>query len=116
MQLLHVTIQTSHFTDELAFFQTFAGLSIVRDMRPMGRNMVFLANGEGQTQIEIIENPEADASGNAHLSIGFKCGDPETQRERLMAAGFEVTPMVRPMPQVAFFFVKDPAGVNIQFM
>lgn len=61
MKMLHVTIQTLKFEEEMNFFLNHVGLKIERDMRPMGRNMVFLAN-------------------------------------------------------VKFFFLKDPAGVTIQFM
>lgn len=116
MKMLHVTIQTKHFEEEMKFFMEHVGLDIVNDMRPFGRNMIFLANGEGETNIEIIENMEADASGNRYLSVGFKTEDVDGKREAMIAAGFEVTPMITPAPNVKFFFVKDPAGVNIQFM
>jgi len=36
--------------------------------------------------------------------------------EELIRMGLEVSPMISPAPQVHFFFVKDPAGVNVQFM
>lgn len=42
MKLLHVTIQTSKFEDEINFYQTFAGLKIQNDMRPLGKPIVFL--------------------------------------------------------------------------
>ena len=116
MKLLHVTIQTGKFEEELHFYEEVVGLQIVRDMRPHGRNMVFLANEECETEIEIIENPDADNAGNKNLSIGFLTGDVLAKREELLAAGMEVTPMIRPNPQVQFFFVKDPAGVSVQFM
>ena len=116
MKMLHVTIQTSKFEEELAFYQEIAELHITRDMRPAGRNMVFLANAEGETEIEIIEAENAADTGNENLSIGFATGDAEAKREELLAKGLEVTPMIRPNPQVQFFFVKDPAGVRVQFM
>ena len=50
------------------------------------------------------------------LSIGFQTEDAAAKREELIAMGMDATPMVSPNPQVQFFFVKDPAGVNIQFM
>ncbi len=36
--------------------------------------------------------------------------------DALTAAGMDVSPMVEPAPHVRFFFVKDPAGVSVQFM
>lgn len=115
MKMLHVTIQTKFFQKEMDFFLKHVGLEIQRDMRPFGRNMVFLANGEGETCIEIIENTEENA-GNENLSVGFLTEDLEKKREELIADGFEPTPMITPAPNVQFFFVTDPAGVKIQFM
>ena len=116
MRLSHVTTQTSSFAEEIDFYATYAGLAIQRDMRPMGANIVFLANAEGDTQIEVIDNPDAADSGNANLSVGFVSEDLDALHATLTADGFHPTDYVSPMPQVRFFFVKDPAGVNVQFM
>jgi lactoylglutathione lyase len=116
MKMLHVTIRTAKFEEEIGFYQNIAGLSIERDMRPMGRNMVFLSNAPGETCIEIIEAPEAADCGNEFLSVGFATKDVDAKRAELIAAGLEATPMISPGPNVKFFFVKDPAGVNVQFM
>ena len=115
MKLLHVTIQTNKFESEIEFYEKEAGLVLQRDMRP-AKDLVFLANGEGETCVEVIRNPEADDSGNQNLSIGFKTDDVEKKREELAAAGYDVTPMISPMPEVKFFFVTDPAGVRVQFI
>ena len=128
MQLLHLTIQTAKFTEELDFYQNIIGLKIVNEMHAPGRAIVFLANAEGDTAIEIINNPDAEDAGNANLSIGFKTDDVAAKREELIAEGvhakrqelidkgFEATPVISPAPGVEFFFVKDPAGVSVQFI
>ena len=54
--------------------------------------------------------------GNANLSIGFVAEDLDALHDALAADGFRPTDYVSPMPQVRFFFVEDPAGVNVQFM
>lgn len=115
MKMLHVTIQTSKFESEIGFYEKEVGLTIQRDMRPM-KDLVFLANGEGETCVEVLNNPDAVDAGNQNLSIGFKTEDVEKKREELAAAGYEVTPMISPMPEVKFFFVTDPAGVRVQFI
>ena len=116
MKMLHVTIQTEKFEDEMQFYLNIVGLKVITDMRQMGRNMVFLADQEGDTEIEIIENPEAKPVDNEFLSIGFKTDDALKKYEELKAAGIAVSPMMKPAPNVQFFFVKDPAGVSVQFM
>ena len=114
-KMLHVTIQTNRFEEEIAFYEKEVGLTLQRDMRPK-KALVFLANAEGDTCVEVLRNPEAEQSGNPNLSIGFQADDVTAKREALIAAGYEVTPMISPMPEVQFFFVKDPAGVNVQFI
>lgn len=116
MKMLHVTIQTNRFEEELAFYQQIIGLQIITDMRTPERKMVFLADAAGDTEIELIENPEAADAGNAYLSIGFQTENVPAKHEALAALGLEVTPIISPNPHVCFFFVKDPAGVNVQFM
>ena len=116
MKMLHVTIQTSKFEDELNFYTDNVGLKIIRDMRPLGQEMIFLADEEGDTEIEIIGKPDVVDSGNENLSIGFRTDDVETKHKELSDKGIAVSPMINPVPQVKFFFVKDPAGVNVQFM
>ena len=116
MKMLHVTIQTRFFEEEVRFYEQIVGLTVQRDMRPMGRNMVFLADAPGDTCVELIEAPEGADAGNAWLSVGFKTDDVVKKREELLALGYEATPMREPAPGTRFFFVKDPAGVNVQFM
>ncbi len=116
MKMLHVTIQTDKFEEEIRFYQEQAGLFIQEDLRPMGRPIVFLAEAAGDAKIEIIQNPEAKDAGNQSFSIGFGVEDLDKQYSRLKEAGYEVTPMQSPGPDVRFFFVKDPAGVTVQFM
>lgn len=116
MKLLHVTIQTSKFEEEIKFYQTYAGLKIQKDLRPAGKQIVFLADGDDETCVEIVDNPEADAAGNEYISIGFISQDVEAKREEFEKLGYNPTPMFSPMPQVKFFFVKDPAGVKVQFI
>ena len=116
MKMVHVTIQTAEFDEEVRFYREHVGLKIIRDMRSAGRNMVFLANNEGETNIEIIENKDAADSGSPDISIGFRIEDIEKKREEMSVCGYEPTPVVSPSPEVNFFFVKDPAGVNVQFI
>ena len=116
MKMMHVTIQTKNFEEEVQFYQEIIGLGIRREMNGMGRRIVFLGDDENGMTIEIIHRPDAKNSGNEFLSLGYKTEDVVKTRELLMEKGFEVSEMVSPMPQIRFFFAKDPAGVTIQFM
>ena len=116
MKIMHITIQTQKFNEEINFYQEVIGLTIQHEMNGMGRHIVFLGDNEGGMPIEIINRPDAENSGNQFLSIGYKTEDVVKMRETLMEKGYEVSEMISPMPQIQFFFAKDPAGVTIQFM
>ncbi|HUM56356.1 MAG TPA: VOC family protein, partial [Bacillota bacterium] len=91
-----------------------AGLKIQREMKgPF--SIVFLANAEDETCIELIESKDICYSGEG-ISIGFHVPDVEKYHEELQKKGFDPTPIEAPAPNVKFFFVKDPGGVMIQFI
>ena len=116
MKMLHVTIQTDQFEKEMEFYEKYVGLTLQADLRPKGKDLVFFGANEEATRIEVLRNPDAANAGNENLSIGFQTENVEAKREEMIEAGFEATPMITPTPGVKFFFVKDPAGVNVQFM
>lgn len=107
MKMLHVTIQTDQFEKEIEFYEKYVGLTIQADLRPK-KDLVFLADDEEATRIEILNNPEASDAGNKNLSIGFQTEDVEKKHEEMSVTGFAVSPMISPMPNVQFFFVTDP--------
>lgn len=115
MKMEHVTILTSKFEEEIKFYEDYCGLKTVRDMRPHA-DLVFLANGEGETRVEIIRNPEAKDSGSSFISIGFGTDDVVSLRENYIECGLDATDIISPNPHVKFFYVKDPAGVRVQFI
>lgn len=116
MKIKHVTIQTGNLEQSVEFYEKTVGLKIQKDMRGGdGADIVFLADEPGETCIELIENKERAYSGDG-ISIGFATDDVEAKRNALIAEGYEVTPLISPNPHVKFFFVKDPSGVQVQFI
>jgi lactoylglutathione lyase len=115
MKMQHVTIQTRYFDEEIKFYERYAGLKIIGDMRPM-MDLVFLAEEEGDTKVEIIGNHGAERSGNENISIGFATSDASLLAEDFIIAGLVPTDIISPDPGVEFFFVEDPAGVKVQFI
>ena len=112
MFIPHITIYTAKLEESIAFYQDVAKLQIVADQRPRAP-IVFLANGEGETRVELIEAPQNAYTGSG-IAIGFATDDAEAERERL--AYLDPTPFMCPGPNVKFFFVKDPNGVTVQLI
>lgn len=112
MHSAHITIHSAKKEESVAFFEKFCGLKI---QRVVGDGITFLADSEGATNIEIIPDPEHAAAVN-NLSIGFAVENATDYRDQLLKEGLEVSPLISPNPSVQFFFVKDPNGVQIQFV
>lgn len=115
MKMVHVTIYTDCFEDSIKFYEDIVDLKIQTDLRPFGGNIVFLAEGESDTQVELIDEPEK-AYWGAGISMGFHVDDVEAKREEILENGYHPTPIITPNPQVKFFFVEDPNGVKVQFI
>lgn len=115
MKMRHVTISTAKFDESVNFYQTFCGLTIQREMNQPGHHIIFLANAEGETCIELIETPDVPYKGTG-ISIGFEVGDVPAYHRAQEDKGFCPTPIFSPNPHVQFFFVEDPNGLEIQFI
>ena len=116
MKMAQVTIRTAVFDKEVSFYRDVVGLKTVHELQEGLLHIVFLSNGEGETCIEVIDQSDAGKTCNPYLSIGFRRADATRLRQELMQKGYEPTPMESPAPAVQFFFVKDPAGVAVQFV
>ncbi len=115
MSMVHVTVYTGCMEESIRFYEEVVGLKIQRDLRIFGGNIVFLGENEGDTKVELIEEPEKAYSGSG-ISMGFHVEDVEAKREEVLAMGLAATPIIAPNPQVKFFFVDDPNGVTVQFI
>ena len=116
MKMAHVTIMTKCLDESVKFYQDIVGLKIQRDMRNIpAHKIVFLGNEAGETCVELVENPEGAYSGSG-ISMGFEVEDAAGYREELEKKGFKPGEMISPNPHARFFFVKDPNGVDIQFV
>lgn len=116
MKLSHVTILTSKIEDEINFYTKYLGLKVIEDLREVGSNIVFLAEDDQASRIELIENEKIEKISCKGITIGFACSDLPTKRKQLEEAGFKPGKLIAPNDRVEFFFVEDPAGANIQFI
>lgn len=116
MKMAHITISSAKLEESVEFYRDIAGLVIKEDMRGRGpMNIVFMSDESGGTCVELIGDQDESYSGEG-VSIGFEVDDAEEYHDELWKRGMETTPMMKPAPGTAFFFVKDPNGLNVQFI
>ena len=113
MTFQHVTIRVRDVEKSIRFYEDVVGLSVTRRL-PGGP--VFLAAEEGGCSVELIEAESTTAYTGSGISLGFHTGDVEARRAALAEQGLDPSPITSPNPHVKFFFVRDPDGVQIQFI
>ena len=116
MQMMHVTIMTKCLNESVQFYEEQVGLSIVRDMRDNPeQQIVFMSDKSSGTCVELVNNPTGAYYGGG-ISMGFAVDDIDKEYVKKEEQGFHPGPMISPNPHARFFFVKDPNGVDIQFI
>lgn len=115
MKMGHVTIKSAAYEKSIEFYKEIVGLSVEGVMENNGMRITFLANGKGETAVEIIDAPEKAYNGSG-ISIGFSVENVKDYHDELEAKGLNPTQIITPNPKMGFFFVSDPNGVQIQFM
>lgn len=120
MKLSFVTLMVRNAEKSVAFYKELAGLTVIRSFDPGIGPITFLANGEGETMIELIQPrvpiPCYEGTG---MTMAFMCpGEMEALaavREKAIAMGYAPTEIVTGGPEPVNFKVKDPDGVNVEF-
>ncbi|MGI6432557.1 MAG: VOC family protein [Sphaerochaetaceae bacterium] len=115
MKYVWTTIMVKNLQESLAFYQEIIGLPIKkRFFANQTREIAFL--GEGETQVELIEQKDATfVIGNA-ITLGFKVESLQKALEFVAQKGIPVeSGPFQPNEHTQFFFILDPNGVRIQF-
>ena len=116
MRMMHVTIMTKQLNESVKFYEEQVGLTILRDMRDNPEHqIVFMSDKSGGTCVELVAKPTAAYYGGG-ISMGFEVEDIDKEYTKKEEQGFHPGPMISPNPHARFFFVKDPNGVDIQFV
>jgi lactoylglutathione lyase len=117
MKFCWCTITVNDMEASLRFYQDIVGLSINRRI-PGGPGMEIVFLGNGETEIELIYNPNHKAPGNVEgIFLGFEVVSVDEMIKFISGKGLKVDGgPYQPNPHIKFFYVKDPNGVSIQFV
>jgi lactoylglutathione lyase len=110
MKIKYTTLIVKDMEESIKFYTEVMGFEIDSqyDLGPVGN--ITLLKGEGETMVEIIENP-VDEPGI--FSIGMDVEDLDTTIKELKSKGAKITmePMAITVGTLAF--IEDPNGVRI---
>lgn len=110
MKIKYSTMVVKDMDESVKFYTEVMGFEIDSqyDLGPAGS--ITLLKGEGETMIEIIQNPRDEIG---LFSIGMDVEDLDTTLEELRSKGAKVTMEPTKITVGTLAFIEDPNGVRI---
>lgn len=116
MKLNYMTIMVRDLEKSLAFYQELAGLKLVRRFNPGPGEIAFLANGAGETMLELIQFDHAEKVEVKGMVLSFLAAeDLAVLREKALQLGYAPTEIISAGPKPDHFKVIDPDGIVTEF-
>ncbi len=118
MKFVWTTLQVKDLNTSLKFYQEIVGLPLKRRFSPNGvLELAFLGN-EGESELELLCDPEQVETRGMGISLGFLSPIPlEELILKLNDHGYTINaPIVSPTPAMRFFRMCDPDGYVVQFV
>lgn len=115
MHFYQLMLRVRDIEKSLAFYRDFVGLKVLNRLKSGEWEVVFLADKEGATQIELIhiqEGVKVEAKG---LTICFQTEDVDAQHKKAQEEGLNPSDIRNPDPLNKYFYVYDPDGLSIEF-
>ena len=115
---LWTTITVQSIESSLPFYRDLLGLQLERRFMPHpGLELCFLKDENG-IEIELLEHKTGSAAVTApsNLSLGFAVKDLDAAMALCREKAIHIESGPFEGAGVKFFFVRDPNGVNIQFV
>lgn len=116
MKFCWATVHVRNMEESLKFYQRIVGLELTR-RAPISNNRELAFLGGGETQLELIYDPDAEIEIGKDISLGFETESLDGMISFLSEKGVPVhSGPVQPNPNIRFLYVLDPNGLKVQFV
>lgn len=117
MHIKHITIYVDEaykFEKSIEFYETMTELTITRRFKAGLGEVVFLTNGEGETELELVYMPEGKRFEGTGMFICFATDNIDIMHKLAVDKGLNPSPIQNPDVDTRYFYVYDPNGVSVQ--
>lgn len=119
MKLNSITLMVRDMDKTVAFYRELAGLKIIRRYSPGAADpadIAFLADADGDTALECIQDAEAEKVVARNLTLCFTArGALNDLRDKAVAMGYSPSPIISRPPKPLYFTLADPDGIRVEF-
>lgn len=120
---IHSMIRVLDEAKSVDFYGRCFGLKVAERLDFDSFTLIYLANDESETELELTVNKgrtEPYNLGDGYGHVAFSVDDVDATHARLIAEGFEPRKLVDFAPGgeviARFFFIKDPDGYEIEVL
>ncbi|MDO5641343.1 MAG: VOC family protein [Paracoccus sp. (in: a-proteobacteria)] len=120
---IHSMIRVLDEARSVAFYEACFGLRVVERLDFDGFTLIYLANEESRTELELTVNKDRTEPydlGDGYGHVAFSVADLDSEHARLTEAGFSPRKLVDFAPGgtviARFFFIADPDGYQIEVL
>ena len=116
MKFGFITIMVRDLEKSVLFYEKLAGLKVLNRFNPGLGEIVFMANGEGETMLELISFENVPKVEVKSMVFSFTADEElEVIRQRAIDLGYEPTEIIEMGPKPKHFKVNDPDGITVEF-
>jgi len=108
------TIRVRDLEKSVAFYETIAGLLVIRRLHESSAELAFLANKAGETEIELVCLQKGQTFEGKGFFICFLTDRLDEMRALALSKGFKPSDIYKPDEKSRYFYVYDPDGVSVQ--
>lgn len=122
MKFLHAMIRVKDLDASMKFYQDLLGMNLVKEMELEDCKLYFLADEDGQTQIELTHNFETPKdgylSGSAFGHFAFETENLEEFGQKMKNLGYDWAepPFIIDNYDLKVAFIQDPDGNMVEMI
>ncbi|WP_286905287.1 VOC family protein [Clostridium sp. UBA1652] len=117
MNLCWITLTVNNIEESLKFYCDILNLNVAERFKAGEDTEIVMLGNKDEVKIELICYKGVEISERNGLSIGFTVESLEKTIDYLKENNIKLeSPIISPNPMTRFFFVKDPNGIQIQFV
>lgn len=114
MHFRQLAIVVKDLQKSVDFYETMAELTISKRFKEGDGEVAYMTNGEGATEIELIQMPQMQKFEGKGFFVSFKTDKIEEMHALAVTKGLNPSDIRQPYPQSRYFYVYDPDGVSVQ--
>ncbi len=114
MHIKHVTIKVRNLEQSIQFYETMTELAVSRRFKAAPAELAFMTNGNGETEIELLQIPQGQTYEGKGMFICFETDRLDQKHQLAQTQGLNPSPIQEPGDLTRYFYVYDPDGVSVQ--